>query len=67
MKEAVDQIRHWADRFDVMVIGPGLGRDELVHTAVKEVSNIQIYRYIDITIYSYRLPCLKAARSFIFL
>lgn len=37
VQEAVDQIIHWADRFDCMVIGPGLGRDELVHDTVKEV------------------------------
>ena len=37
MEEAVGQITHWADRFDCMVIGPGLGRDELVHDTVKEV------------------------------
>ena len=37
MKDAVAQITHWADRFDCMVIGPGLGRDELVHDTVKEV------------------------------
>ena len=37
MKEAVEQITHWADRFDCMVIGPGLGRDELVHDTVKQV------------------------------
>lgn len=37
VKEAVEQINHWADKFDVMVIGPGLGRDELVHDTVKEV------------------------------
>lgn len=37
VKEAVEQITHWADRFDCMVIGPGLGRDELVHDTVKQV------------------------------
>lgn len=37
VREAVAQIQHWADRFDVMVIGPGLGRDELVHETVKQV------------------------------
>ena len=34
----MEQIEHWANRFDVMVIGPGLGRDELVHNTVKEVA-----------------------------
>lgn len=31
---ALDVIRTWMDRFDVLVIGPGLGRDEAVLSAV---------------------------------
>ena len=34
MDEAVAAIDRWLDRFDVMIIGPGLGRDELVHETV---------------------------------
>ncbi len=34
---AVAATDHWMERFDVVVIGPGLGRDELVHDTVKEV------------------------------
>lgn len=30
-------IDEWMDRFDVLVIGPGLGRDELVLSVVKKV------------------------------
>lgn len=41
VEEAVEQIIHWANRFDVMVIGPGLGRDALVHDTVKEASQSQ--------------------------
>ena len=40
-KEAVDRAisatNHWMGRFTVVVIGPGLGRDELVHKTVIEV------------------------------
>lgn len=28
---------HWMDRFDVVVVGPGLGRDEHVHDTVMQV------------------------------
>lgn len=35
--DAVQQIGHWMDRFDAVVIGPGLGRDTLVHDTVKQV------------------------------
>ena len=31
---AVAAIDRWLDRFDVMIVGPGLGRDELVHETV---------------------------------
>ena len=36
--EAVGAIDHWMERFDAIVIGPGLGRDELVHETVKKAS-----------------------------
>ena len=40
-REAVDTavaaMDHWMERFDVVVIGPGLGRDELVHQTVIRV------------------------------
>ena len=38
MKEAVDAMDKWMDRFDAVVIGPGLGRDELVHETVRQAS-----------------------------
>ncbi len=42
MDEAVGAIEHWLERFDVVVVGPGLGRDELVHdTVVKVLFNSQ--------------------------
>ena len=31
-------IQHWLPRFNVMIIGPGLGRDEMVHDTIKQVS-----------------------------
>ncbi|BDA48641.1 ATP-dependent (S)-NAD(P)H-hydrate dehydratase [Coccomyxa sp. Obi] len=34
---AVGAIEHWLERFDVVVVGPGLGRDELVHDTVVKV------------------------------
>jgi ATP-dependent NAD(P)H-hydrate dehydratase len=37
VSKAVGAIQHWLPRFDVMVIGPGLGRDPWVHAAVTEV------------------------------
>ena len=37
VERAVAATDHWMERFDVVVIGPGLGRDELVHDTVKEV------------------------------
>lgn len=39
VNEAVGAIDHWMERFDAIVIGPGLGRDTLVHETVKKVSN----------------------------
>ncbi len=38
--QAVAAIEHWLDRFDVVVVGPGLGRDELVHQTVIEVLSL---------------------------
>jgi ATP-dependent NAD(P)H-hydrate dehydratase len=37
VSKAVGAIQHWLPRFDVMVIGPGLGRDPWVHATVTEV------------------------------
>jgi hypothetical protein len=37
VKKAVKAIGHWLERFDAVIIGPGLGRDELVHDTVVEV------------------------------
>ncbi len=38
VKEAVEAMDKWMDRFDAVVIGPGLGRDELVHETVRQAS-----------------------------
>ncbi len=37
VKEAVGAMNHWMPRFNCVVIGPGLGRDPLVHDTVKQV------------------------------
>jgi NAD(P)H-hydrate repair Nnr-like enzyme with NAD(P)H-hydrate dehydratase domain len=34
---AVDDIADWLERFDVIVVGPGLGRDSVVHDTVIKV------------------------------
>jgi len=36
--KALGAIKHWLERFDTIIIGPGLGRDEMVHHVVIEVS-----------------------------
>jgi hypothetical protein len=38
VSKAVGAIEHWLPRFDVVVIGPGLGRDAWVHATVTQVS-----------------------------
>ena len=35
--KALGSIKHWLERFDTIIIGPGLGRDEMVHHVVIEV------------------------------
>ena len=47
VKEAVELTSHWMDRFDVIVVGPGLGRDELVHASVKEVPELDFLLLLD--------------------
>ena len=36
-QRAVDAIDKWLDKFDVVVVGPGLGRDDLILSTVAEV------------------------------
>ena len=36
LDRALGAIQHWLPRFSVMIIGPGLGRDEMVHETVKQ-------------------------------
>ncbi len=36
--KSLGAIKHWLERFDTIIIGPGLGRDEMVHHVVIEVS-----------------------------
>jgi NAD(P)H-hydrate repair Nnr-like enzyme with NAD(P)H-hydrate dehydratase domain len=40
VSKAVGAIEHWLPRFDVMVIGPGLGRDAWVHATVTQVCEL---------------------------
>ena len=37
LDKALAAMNHWMPRFSVIIIGPGLGRDELVHETVKQV------------------------------
>ena len=37
LDKALAAMQHWVPRFSVIIIGPGLGRDELVHETVKQV------------------------------
>jgi NAD(P)H-hydrate repair Nnr-like enzyme with NAD(P)H-hydrate dehydratase domain len=37
VQRAVGSIGHWLERFDVVVVGPGLGRDCVVHDIVVKV------------------------------
>lgn len=37
LDKALSAMYHWVPRFSVITIGPGLGRDELVHETVKQV------------------------------
>ena len=41
--KALGAIKHWLERFDTIIIGPGLGRDEMVHHVVIEVPFQCIY------------------------
>ena len=36
--KSLGAIKHWLERFDTIIIGPGLGRDEMVHHVVIKVS-----------------------------
>lgn len=35
--KAFGTVQHWLERFDTIIIGPGLGKDEMVHQVVIEV------------------------------
>jgi NAD(P)H-hydrate repair Nnr-like enzyme with NAD(P)H-hydrate dehydratase domain len=37
VQKGATAVEHWLKRFDVMVVGPGLGRDPLIHDTVKQV------------------------------
>ena len=37
LDKALGAMYHWVPRFSVIIIGPGLGRDELVHETVMQV------------------------------
>jgi hypothetical protein len=37
-QKALDLVGNWLERFDAVVIGPGLGRDPLVHSTVRSVA-----------------------------
>ena len=38
--KSLASIKHWLERFDTIIIGPGLGRDEMVHHVVIEVTPV---------------------------
>lgn len=40
VKRAIEAVEHWLRRFDVVVLGPGLGRDPDVHDTVIEVHRL---------------------------
>lgn len=37
LDKSVEAVTHWLERFDSIIIGPGLGKDEMVHAVVKRV------------------------------
>lgn len=37
LDKAFGAMEHWLERFDTVIIGPGLGRDEMVHEVVIQV------------------------------
>ena len=37
LDKSLGAVMHWLERFDTVIIGPGLGRDEMVHHVVIEV------------------------------
>ena len=41
--KALGSIKHWLERFDTIIIGPGLGRDEMVHHVVIEVGPLCLH------------------------
>lgn len=47
LDKAYGAMQHWLERFDTVIIGPGLGRDEMVHQVV-----IQVQYLLDIMIAS---------------
>jgi ATP-dependent NAD(P)H-hydrate dehydratase len=49
--KAVAAIDHWLDRFDVMIVGPGLGRDELVHETVVQARPCTCAMGCQVTVY----------------
>ena len=36
LEKALQAMYHWIPRFSVIIIGPGLGRDDMVHDTVKQ-------------------------------
>ena len=60
VERAISATRHWMERFTVVVIGPGLGRDELVHKTVIEVRGQSVSHDLTYGVYQCRmLPSFK--------
>ena len=41
--KSLESIKHWLERFDTIIIGPGLGRDEMVHHVVIEARPLSLH------------------------
>ena len=50
-------IQHWLPRFNVMIIGPGLGRDEMVHDTIKQVLRSQYNFFLVVALCSVTQSC----------
>ena len=50
-------IQHWLPRFNVMIIGPGLGRDEMVHDTIKQVLRCKYRFFLVVALCSVTQSC----------
>lgn len=49
-KLAVEEVSAWFDRLDALVIGPGLGRDPMLHRCVRDVLSAAKQRQLPLVI-----------------